>query len=614
MRNRRLILLLIVAAMLTRLFLWPFSAHAQTPVCSTYNFLSSPSGWQMASGSGFYVTGEGFHPHANTFVAIQYIAASSTIYSISWTYYSLVGHTGDGSSLYANGSTLQDHVSPGAGEQVFTWTGSVPANDFVITIGSDDEADAIRSVTLCGNSDPAGQPPPPASANFTNCPLLGIANANFASLPGNWTLIGDAAQASGGTSGLQFGIGSASLTISLNPMRQYILSVTYDNPNADAAEFNIGLGGNPSYFVSAPANTTGTATFPAANYNPGSPGGNNRESQDSTPDLSGPNFYTLLLERNQAIPDAVDRDGNPVGADPIIIKSVCITDNDPNAVGGGTGGPGGLDGTTATSVPADCGAGCTFHFEGDTGSILGILAAIPSILQGLFSYLLCGLLTWFRCVLAPALGGIWTTIMNIFLGLNLARQWFGLVWQNGTGWLSGVLHIISLFFRGSLDNLLQIALNAVAITLNNLGIMNIINGALAFIQSLIQGAGNVLTFVSGLLQGIGSIIGLIVSFLLNVVVARFIELIQTIVNIFASLISVVNVTAVAPPGVPVCDTSASMIPASCVGLFIIDNSVLADGSIIGTALPLIQGAAGLGVLWWSINRIKRAISNYAEAD
>lgn len=633
MRNRRLILIALIAVII----LEPFSPlqhlYAQGPIL---DFTISDQGFTVSTDTlggpfGSYSLGTGFVPNCEqhygpptywNMVTAALPLTGQTITHIT-IYYDIspggsVLGTGPTIAVATDSSFLINDSSTGSGSQTRDWDGSVTTSNLYITLVAGTSNDSCAAaggsgaitklvITTTSNS-------PTAATTFTNCPLLGIANANFTSLPGNWTLTGDAAQAEGETSGLQFGIGSASLTLSLNPTHNYSIVVNWDNPTSDAARFTVGLGANPTIPISAAATTTGTYTTPSQMFNPGTPGGDTRslDGLDSAPNFSGPNFYSLVVSRNQAVPDELDRDGNPVPADPIIVKSVCVTDDTAGAVGGGTGL---LGGTTATSVPAECTEGCAFHFEGSLdGGILGFIGAIPSLLQGLFDYLICGLLKWFRCVLAPALGGVWTTIQTIFYAINIVRQWIGIVWQNAGTWFAIILRIFAAFLGGTLSNIFQVILNAAYSVLNSLGLIPIINFVLAFIQSLIQGIGNFISFTGMLVQGITSLIGAVFNFVINVIALRFTELIQTILSIFSAFITSINAPAVAPPGVPVCDTSASMIPASCVGLFIIDNSILADGSVFGTILPIVQGAAGLGVLWWSVNRIKRAISNYAEAN
>jgi hypothetical protein len=49
-----------------------------------------------------------------------------------------------------------------------------------------------------------------------------------------------------------------------------------------------------------------------------------------------------------------------------------------------------------------------------------------------------------------------------------------------------------------------------------------------------------------------------------------------------------------------------MIPENCVGLFMIDNTLFADGSYIFAIVTLIEASIGFTVLWWALSELRAA--------
>jgi hypothetical protein len=79
-------------------------------------------------------------------------------------------------------------------------------------------------------------------------------------------------------------------------------------------------------------------------------------------------------------------------------------------------------------------------------------------------------------------------------------------------------------------------------------------------------------------------------------------------SLLGIITSAVNAPPVVPPGLPACDPNAEEITESCLPIFIIDNTILADGSPLTILVTISEGIGAFALLWWALNRFRTALN------
>lgn len=440
----------------------------------------------------------------------------------------------------------------------------------------------LKSIVITGtdNPFPTQTPTPTPTAlpdsgfsgtplSFPDCPLLGLDNATFKNLNagGGWNGTDDLAHPTGQTAALAFPFGHATLPLSLSRFHQYSIVVKFHITDVGdgATEFRVKMGQSPELVVTVAA-TSSDQQFevPAANYIPDQSQGN-----------------TDLFDFQFVKAEVVLEGGNNQS---LIIDYACVTDGTPP-------GSEGVLGNTGLSlfVDAQTCRSCSYSLQGD------LLQDLP----GSIDWLLCGLAQLIECTLIPFLFGMLMSISKlIYQGLEqlaFFRQWLELTMVGVNTWSGSTATNMGGYLGGHFRNVVAGLGNNATVSTNFPDVANNFFSAVA-------------GFISAGFAAVGAIFQFIATTLVSII-TRGIQMLQ----VFISIVSIaLAAPATIPPGVPACDTTASMIPASCVPIFMIDNTVLADSGFVWPTWGLIQGAVGLGLVVWAIVHVRNSLSGEAD--
>lgn len=402
--------------------------------------------------------------------------------------------------------------------------------------------------------------PDPALTNLNEpCPELGNDVAIFT----NPTLWGAGlTNPAGESKGLLLTNKRASIQVLLLPDHKYKIKLIYHETVAsDPSQFSIQLADSPFMFVPLDG-TTASQTFlaPESNY---------------TPDSLDHAIFALASQLYLT--------GVPVLGRDLIIDYACITDTEPNRLGSTGDDPGGKSQQQCSFV----------EFQG-TGDFI-------ENARRLIGWLWTGLKSLFDCVLRPLLAGIWSAILNNLSALirffTQLSAWIVAEAPLVFSWIGDSLGNLWHWLVGLLGNLLQIALNAAAILLNNLGLSGLVNGIISFLQSLPQAFQAVVNIAT------------IVFEIARHLITRLFELVLSIVGlvpiIVQATISGFNNSSSIPFWAPSCSSSNTILSGPCLGFYIIDNTIF-DGPIFYIFI-MIDGLVAVNVLLWAIERVKKAL-------
>ena len=599
MQRARTIRILLIAALIGALALsvlaLPKTAHAQSML--TYDFSVSDQGFTAQYTTEPYPMGDYISPawhtkcwdHGPGFFTQHYFKISRSISSMSVHTVTLTYLGTDPSSPIANlivnlnngayaqdlgSSTITDNTAHTM-EFVFDQD-SITEIEVQMNTGNTAVADCpsgdygqLLSIAIDGNPTPET---PPSISLLPDCPLLTNTNALFAS-GSAWQYSGETIEAAGlvgnpegEDKSLYLPPGSlATLQLILSKYKQYqvlIKAKLTDLVSGDTDSLQFSLGdSSPITFPLQENEELQTFQVPSGTYQP-------TESQGAT------DFYTLTLSNTESDPEGSK----------LVVDYVCIID--PSVTAGS-----GLGDASSTTCKA-----CLFDGSGNI---------IDDIIN-LFKWIWCAIGQLWDCVIKPIFYGIWKSGLKVLEAFAFARLWLSLVFSGGFDWLGLAGAVLSAFIGGLANNILTSIANAVISTLQSLGLTHIANDMLKFLSGT-AGQGNIFVDLFSLVGTIFNLIGALITFVATTLYTSVVTALTSLYSLFASILGIFNVAAAVPPGIPACDTSAAMIPESCVGLFIIDNTVLADGGLLWTVLPLIEAAAGLGVIWWGVNDIKKGL-------
>lgn len=281
--------------------------------------------------------------------------------------------------------------------------------------------------------------------------------------------------------------------------------------------------------------------------------------------------YTLTLQAN-----------NSHSTVQVQITSVCLATSD------GVPTPGYV---SRPPITANCRV-CSYSPLGDVNVDLG--EAI--------GWLFCSIAQIWHCQAKTILMGIWTQIVNILTFIGFARLWLAYTMDSAIKWVGADLQVFARWLNGEFLNL------AARFMPSNSGSgTNLWDALIAFFNTLASVLNRLLDTIVGLAMALLSIVGLIITIIGNILmllVRFFLDLMQTILSLITSML---NAPATLPPGTPICDTSASMIPESCVPIFMLDHTLFDAASPIAFLIPLIEGLAGFGLLFWAWGKFRSAI-------
>jgi hypothetical protein len=456
----------------------------------------------------------------------------------------------------------------------------------------------IKTVTFSGDTGtdpfiPVLDTPEPSAFDFSDCPLMGDA-ATFRSLNNNfsgWTGDSTLEHPEGQDYGLLFPSGLAQINMTLSKFRMYKLTVKYHlTATAEAdTRFDVKIGQSPSYVVNV-ANNTSNQTFevPAASYIPSSTG-------------ASTNRYTINLVKS-AIAGISDWSINPN----LVLDYFCLRDATPSASGGSGGGSGGT-GTGGTAdifghyVAAQCQT-CTFTLTAD----------LIEDIAGAIRWIFCGLSYLVQCVVIPTfymlLNAIGRILLLVLQMIGWARQWGEDTLLSGVTWGTSTLLRLTGVGGGYMNNTIAAVQSGLTTAFPNLQAFP------DWLQFVFTNAGQVGQGIFGFVGSVFQLIASVISFVVTTVVSLIsagASILQLLIGIFTTAF---NATAAVPPGIPVCDTTASTIPETCLQVFMIDNTILADASPVWAVWGLFQGAAGLGLITWAIIYIRNTfVGQDAEA-
>jgi len=293
------------------------------------------------------------------------------------------------------------------------------------------------------------------------------------------------------------------------------------------------------------------------------------------------------------------------------LDSICLTTSD-----GIT--PPGYKVPPPIALTATCKV-CTYSPIGDVNYDL------PEVI----GWLECSLAQIWECEAKQILMGIWAALLNILMFLGMMRLWFDYTFFSGSLWLNANIRIVANWANGQFVNLANQLTDAIrygplssfSITQSGgsnffdaiISISNAISNLFTQMGVLINGLKDVLLSFLDKLFGLLVLALTLLASIITLIATTVIMWIDMAVNFIGTFIQAVllafNAPATTPPGLPFCDTSASTIPESCLAVFYIDNTVLADGSLFNGILPLIEGLVAFGVIWWAIGRFRNVLSN-----
>lgn len=254
----------------------------------------------------------------------------------------------------------------------------------------------------------------------------------------------------------------------------------------------------------------------------------------------------------------------------------------------------------------------------------------------LFLWMWGNILNVWNCQAEPILYGIWTALINIITVFGFFRYWLALTWINAGGWLNGNLTVLANYLNaqilnatGTLQDAIRYQIQGVQIIsggatfwdalvslFNNIG--NTFQSAIGALNTLFSSLRDVIlaliTDLYNLLTLALTLLGSIVTLILTAIIAWIDMAIGFLGSILQALMLAFTAPAVVPTTLPICDTSASQIPESCLGLFNIDNTVFAAGSLVAPFISLVEGLVALGTLWWGFNRFRAVLSGSTHAD
>lgn len=295
---------------------------------------------------------------------------------------------------------------------------------------------------------------------------------------------------------------------------------------------------------------------------------------NDTFNISAKSSYTLTLTNAST----------PAG-DPAQIQSVCITTVEGTTPPGYQAPPP----TLATSCRV-----CSYQPVGD------ITVDLPEVIGWLF----CAISQIWYCQARQILMGIWQQVVNILTFIGFARLWMAYTADGFIKWMLADWQVFIRWLNGTFQNLLS----SLIPTGNPSGgggpnffdaLIALINGLGGIVNHLIDA---VLALAKALIGAVLAVIGFIINFLMFLV-SQILNFLRLLIEIITNA---VNAPASLPAGMPICDTSADMIPESCVGIFMLDHTVFAPSSPFAFIIPLVEGLIGFGAIWWAINKFRHA--------
>jgi hypothetical protein len=572
--------------------------RAQSGFTETFNFSTSNGGWTSTTGQTTYSSGAwqagcddlgvGADRYHQAVITYPTFTTSFTINTVAVTF----GRTYSGFNDGATGSYAVVDFAPGGGGTTVgsdasmsdatntTLTFSTPVAitpGHALTVAIADGylhnrgncasfgsgTAAIKSITVTGIGvnpfEPPGPPDPSLSLVYDLCPELGNDVAIFSN-PSLWGA--GLTNPIGETKGLLLTNKRASLQVLILPDHKYKIKLIYHETVASSSsQFSVQLANSPFMFVPLDG-TADSQTFlaPPANY---------------TPDSSD--------HANFAIASQLYLTGVPVLGRDLIIDYACLFDTEPTRLGSAGEDPNGKSQEACSFV----------QFQG-TGDFI-------ENARRLIAWLWAGLKSLFDCVLRPLLAAIWGAITNNLSALirffTQLSAWIVAQAPLVFSWIGDSLGNLWRWLVGMLGNLLQIALNAVAVLLNNLGLSGLVNGIISFLESLPQ------AFQTAV--NIATIVFEIVSH----VIARLFELVLSIIGLVPLIIQATiagfNNSSSIPFWAPSCSSTNTILAGPCLGFYIIDNTIF-DGPIFYIFI-MIDGLVAVNVLLWAIERVKKAL-------
>jgi len=291
---------------------------------------------------------------------------------------------------------------------------------------------------------------------------------------------------------------------------------------------------------------------------------------------------------------AVEAESDPAGQI-VQVQRVCIETND------GTPPPG-YQRPPPIPFTASCRV-CTYAPIGDVNIDLGEV----------IGWLFCSISQIWHCQAKTILMGIWQALVNALTLLGFLRLWLSYTFEAGVATLNGDIRVVAAWVNGQLTNLAARIANAL------LGISTPPTGGSGtslfdILKLLIDRIASILSQLIDAIKGLAlaliqlvlAVITLIANIILTFINQLF-GLVRTLLNL---IVSAINAPPVVPAGLPDCDPDAAMIKESCLPLFVLDNSVFADSSPIHILIPLLEGMAGFGVLWWALNKFRDTLAGH----
>jgi len=239
-------------------------------------------------------------------------------------------------------------------------------------------------------------------------------------------------------------------------------------------------------------------------------------------------------------------------------------------------------------------------------------------LPEVIAWLLCAITQIWHCQAKTILMGIWQAIVDVLTFLGFWRLWMFYTVQTTAAWGNDNVVVALRYMNGLVLNLQTAIVDAIysgprGVIVTDTGtsfwdaLVSLFNGIRDITTSIVGLISNLVDRVFWLILLLVAIIISVINLIIQFVLAASGSIIGFITVLFTTIQTALSAPPSAVTGIPICDMNADMIPESCVGIFVLEQSFFFDGSPLNFIMPLVQGTTVFALFWWAIHQFKGAL-------